>query len=286
MNGACDQCAKLVKTEDEFIRCMGFCDQVAHAKCAKLNSPFLKILSDRKNLFWMCDECVNLMKMTRFKNVVSSVGCAVSSISDDHAKAINDLTQAVLVNGKQMEQLSKKVNETVSTPLTSRIPPGEPPKKRRRDERPTVSKPLLGGTKSSTSKAVITVSPPKEMFWLYLSRIHPSVKVEAVVDLVKDCLRSDDQPKVIPLVKKDADITAMNFISYKVGMDKKYRESALDTGTWPRGILFREFEGVGPKNLWAPPEARPPSLAPRLMLTPATSLSPNSDPGSSQLESA
>ena len=127
MNGACDYCAKPVKAEDEFIRYMGFCDQTALSKCAKLNTAFLKILSERKNLFWICDACVSLMKMTRFKNALSSISCAVSAISDNHGKAINDLTQAILVNGKHMEQLSKKVHETVSTPLTSRIPAGVPP---------------------------------------------------------------------------------------------------------------------------------------------------------------
>lgn len=281
MEHICDKCAKPAKADEEVVTCMGFCDQITHAKCAKLNAPFLRNVTERKNLFWMCDECVKLMKMTRFKNALCSVGCAVSSISDHHGNAISDLKQAILTNGKQMEQLSKKVHET-STPSTSRAFIGEPPQKRRRDERTKVSKPLLGGTKPSTSCAVAIVPPPKELFWVYLSRIHPSVTAEAISDLAKECLHCDEAFKVIPLVKKDADLNAMNFISFKVGMDCKLRDSALNPDTWPHGILFREFEDSGTKNYWAPIETQ---SSPRITLTPATNFaSPNPDLGSPSME--
>lgn len=282
MESACDKCAKPVKADEESITCMGFCEQVTHAKCAKLNSPFLKNINERKNLFWLCDECVKLMKMTRFKSSFSSVGCAVSSILDCHERAINDLKQAISNSGKQMEQLSKKVQDTVSTPSTSRISTGEPPQKRRRDERIKITNPLLGGTKPSTSCSVSTVPPPKELFWLYLSRIHPSVTTDAINNLAKECLQCDEAFKVIPLVRKDAVLNEMSFISFKVGMDKQLRDSALNPGTWPRGILFREFEGSGIKNYWTPPETHP---SPRITLTPATNfLSPNVEPGLAQME--
>lgn len=282
MENACDKCAKPAKNDEEMITCMGFCDQVTHVKCAKLNSPFLKILNERKNLFWMCDECVKLMKMARFKNALSSVGSAMSSISDDHGNAISDLKQAILTNGRQMEQLSKKVYETVSTPTTSRASTGEPPQKRRRDERTKVSKPLIGGTKPSTTCAVAIVPPPKEMFWLYLSRIHSSVKAEAIADLAKECLQCDENFKVVPLVKKDADLSAMSFISFKVGMDEKFRDSALNPATWPHGILFREFEDSSTKKYWVPTEIH---SSPRITLTPAMNfISPVPDLGPPPME--
>lgn len=270
MDNICDQCAKPVQPESEHIMCMGFCNQVAHVKCAKLNTSFLKILLERKNLFWMCDECVKLMKMTRFKETMSSMSEGISSIQNKHDEAFSELKEAIKFNGEKIEKLSKKVFETASTPLTSRLPTVEPPKKRRREERLLTNLPLLVGTKATSSRAVMTVSPPKELFWLYLSRIHPSVKSEAVAELVKTSLQCNDPIKVVPLLKKDADLNAMNFISFKVGIDKKFRDAALETETWPQGILFREFEGTSVKNYWIPPINRKPPVTPRIELTPAS----------------
>ncbi|XP_053690826.1 uncharacterized protein LOC128739368 [Sabethes cyaneus] len=281
MENVCEQCAKPVQADGDHVKCMGFCDQLVHAKCAKMNAAFLKVLRERKNLLWMCDECVKLIKMTRFKGVMSSVSCAVSSIASSHGEAVGELKQAILVNGQRIEQLSKSVSEAATTPLTSRYATAEPPKKRRREERIMGSKPLLAGTKSSTSQTVLTVSPPKKLFWLYLSRIRPTVKPEAILELVQDCLQSSGDPiKVIPLIKKDADLYAMNYISFKVGMDEKYRDIALDTGTWPHGLLFREFEGTSVKNYWAPSISRVSPSTPRIEITPASN-PPSSiiDPG-------
>ena len=285
MENVCDHCAKPVQSDGDIVTCMGFCNQTAHAKCAKMNSAFLKVLHERKNLFWMCDECVKLMKMARFKGALSSISCAVSEIASSHGEVISELKQAILVNAQQMELLSKQVTETVTTPLTSRFVTGEPPKKRRREERTKANKPLLIGTNSSTSQAVTTVPPPKELFWLYLSRIHPSVKSEAVVELVKNSLQCEDPVKVFPLLKKDADLNTMNFISFKVGLDTKYRDIALSTSTWPRSLLFREFDDTSSKNYWVP--SRNPTLQaiPRIEVTPTSDCqSPNSNQDSSQME--
>ncbi|XP_053686501.1 uncharacterized protein LOC128736042 [Sabethes cyaneus] len=252
-----------------------------------MNAAFMKVLRERKNLLWMCDECVKLMQIPRFKTVMSSVSSAVSSIEDSHRVAISELKEAFSVNSKQMQQLSKKVTETASTPLSSKITLREPPLKRRREERMMTSLPPLIGTKSTTSLTVPTVPPPKELFWLYMSRFHPSVKSETVTELVRDCLQCEDPIKVIPLLKKDADLNAMNFISFKIGLDKKYRSVALDPGTWPNGIAFREFDNPNSKSYWAPPNNHSLLTTPRIEVTPVGDfLSANTEPGSSQMESA
>ncbi|XP_055524673.1 uncharacterized protein LOC129718196 [Wyeomyia smithii] len=287
MENVCDQCAKPAQADGDNIRCMGFCNQIAHVMCAKMNSSFLKILRERKNLFWMCDECVKLMKMTRFKEAMSSVSCAVSSTQDRHAEALSELKQAIKANGEHVEKLSKKVIETASTPLSSRNEAREPPKKRRREEQTKTNPPLLVRTKSSSSQTIMTVSPPKELFWLYLSRIHPSVKTEAIVELAKESLQCNEPIKVIPLLKRNADLSTMNFISFKVGMDKKYRDIALDVETWPRGVVFREFDGTNAKNFWAPQIQEKTQNAPRIEVTPTSDLlPPSTEVGSSQMETS
>lgn len=129
---ACDHCAKPVKSDDEYIECMGFCNQLTHTKCAKINITFRKVIQERTNIFWMCCECVNLMKLTRFKSAMSSVGKAISKMTDNHNDTISEIKQAISDNGKQMEILSRKVIS--STPLSSRVTLGEPAPKRRREE--------------------------------------------------------------------------------------------------------------------------------------------------------
>lgn len=226
------------------------------------------------------------MNLARFKTVMSSIGSALSTITENHGEKITEIKRAILDNWKKMELLSRKV--TASTPLSSRSAEGQPAQKRRREET------LVGGTKTSIANDVLTVPPPKELFWLYLSRIHPSVKPEAVMKLAKDNLQCDDPIHVVSLIKKNADLSSLNLISFNIGLDVKYRDVALDPATWPHGIMFREFEGGNTKNYWAPPDIRTSSSTPYIQVTPvlpvssqsSNFLSPTSDMGTIPIASS
>lgn len=254
MSSACDKCAKPVKGDDEFVSCMAFCDRMIHLKCSsiKLNKAFVNVIHSSPNLFWMCDECVKLVKCARFKSAISSFGSVIKSITEKQEIANAEIKNEMAKQGELIAQLSKKIGP--STPAI--MDPGnhsrQPPLKRRREDGLSSSRPLIGGTKAVTDSTVLTVPEPVEMFWLYLSRIHPSVKPDVIAKLVKTSVQSEDSVKVVPLVKRGFDTSRMNFISYKVGMDPKLREVALNSDSWPRGILFREFVDNGPKNSWLP----------------------------------
>lgn len=51
-----------------------------------------------------------------------------------------------------------------------------------------------------------------------------------------------DPCDVVRLVAKDADITKLSSVSFKIGMSPDHRELALDASTCPSGLLFREFD--------------------------------------------
>lgn len=284
MSSACDHCAKPVKGEEESVSCMAFCNSVFHLKCVnananmntKLNKAFVNIVHDTPNLFWMCNECVKLMKCARFKPTVLSFGSAINSITERQEIAHDELRKELTKQGQQIEQLSKRI---ASTPTLlgagDRIRPPSL-KRARQDEGASVNKPLVGGTKpvtdANSDANVLTVPEPTELFWLYLSRIHPSVKPESVEKLVKTSVLCEDPVKVVPLVKKGTDTSRMSFISYKVGMAPTLRDVALNPGTWPSGILFREFEDLT-KNTWQPRLNSPtititPIVGPSPFLTP------------------
>lgn len=275
MTSACDHCAKPIKGEDESVSCMAFCDRMIHLRCSvtKLNKNFVNIVQTCPNLFWMCDECVKLMKCARFKATVSSFGDAINAMTERQELAHAELRKEIAKQGEQIAKLSKGIALSTPTLSGSGGLVRQPPLKRRRNEGLSTSKPLVTGTRivadDNVFTEVRTVPEPPEMFWLYLSRIHPSVKSESVEKLVKDCVHCQDPVTVVPLVKRGADTSRMSFISFKVGMDSKFRETALNSDTWPQGILFREFEGTGSKNMWLPQ-----LTTPTISITPAMERSP------------
>ncbi|XP_058838102.1 uncharacterized protein LOC131693870 [Topomyia yanbarensis] len=252
MTSACDHCAKTVKSDDDFIECMGFCKNVVHMQCDKqLNKPFLKKLAENPNLFWMCNECVKLMKFARFRDTVSSLGCVIAAIAGKTDDVCAELKAELSKNNQQISHLARKVS--TATPVRPNSGTSRPPQKRRREDGPDPSSILVGGRKLVDNSNILTVPPPIPLLWMYLSRFHPSVSKETVEKMSKEGLNCNEEIKVIPLVKKGIDVSTLNFISFKVGVHPKYREAALNPDTWPQGILFREFEDSRTQNIWCPP---------------------------------
>lgn len=250
MAAACDRCARAMKRLDEAVTCMGFCDHVAHQRCVSDNKDVVKAISDSPNLYWMFAECTNLMKIIRFRNVVSSLGTTINEITRGQEVANAELKTELAKQREQIAELSKRIG--LATP--SRAGSNS---RRRTEENSQPVKPLLGGTRTTNEVSVTTVPQPnKTLFWIYLSRLHPSVKPEAIEKITKDGLNCESV-KAIPLVKKGTDLKSLNFISYKVGVDPKHRTAALDPAMWPEGILFREFEDTRFKNYWMPDPSTP-----------------------------
>lgn len=256
---ACDRCAKTVKRNENFIECMGFCNNVVHMKCDNLNIEFITTIRERPNLFWMCDECTKLMKVTRFKSVVSSLGCAISTVIENQMTGISELkaeisknnqqvAEVIVENNNQVAQLANIVNASTPVPAPNR----ERPSKRRREDTET-SNAITLGTRNIASDIAVAVKPAANLFWMYLSRFHPSVKEDVVENLAREGLQTREPLKVVSLVKKGADLSSMNFISFKVGVPVELKDVALNPNTWPEGILFREFEGQSKNSVWLPP---------------------------------
>lgn len=255
---------------------MAFCDRMVHLKCThgKLNKSFVKIVHESPHLLWTCEDCRKLIRMARFKSVVTSSGDVINAITEKQESAHAEIRSELAKQGQQIAQLSRCISPSISTPTREQSGPArQPPLKRRRDEGSVSTKPLTGGTKIVDNASVLTVPEPVELFWLYLSRIHPSVKPDAIEKLVKDCLQCEETVKAVPLVKRGLDCSRLNFISYKVGIDPKLRDVALSADTWPKGILFREFEDNTSKNLWLP---RP--NTPTILVSPAPGTSSFSTP--------
>lgn len=179
-----------------------------------------------------------------------------------------ELKNELAKHSQQIAQLSERINAATPNLPVSAI--RRSTKRRRIDNVPQVAKPLLGGTKPTEEANVVTVAPPVPLFWIYLSRLHPSVKSDVVEKLTRDGLHCETA-KAIPLVKMGVDVNSLNFISYKVGVDQKYRAAALDPSSWPKEALFREFEDTRANNYWMPDPSTPSIIiTPDIVETPAS----------------
>ncbi|KAL1378470.1 hypothetical protein pipiens_015567 [Culex pipiens pipiens] len=224
MASACDYCAKHVKDDEPFIKCMGFCEGVVHMRCTKtgslkMNTSFLKIVNECTNLFWMCDKCSKLMKITRFRTVMESVGD----------------TQLLL--------LSKRVT-SLSTANQSGTPKPKRTPKLTRGSDPVPSKPLVFETNALANASITCVPPEENLFRLYVTRFANHTMASQVKELVKNAIGQNDVVQVTALVKRGVDPLSLPFISFKVGVNIAHKEAISNPGN----CGFREFEDLQRKT--------------------------------------
>ena len=55
--------------------------------------------------------------------------------------------------------------------------------------------------------------------------------MENVHEMVKECLQCIESPEIVKLVRKDVDMKSLRFVSFKVGIDPKLKETALSPTT-------------------------------------------------------
>ena len=250
MHTACDYCATPVKESETFVKCMGFCEGVAHLRCTKssnlkMNSSFLKIINECSNLFWMCDECTKLMKVARFRFTIESVGDAIDSIQQENNRVNSELKDLITKQGQQLISLSKRVATTAANRLpTPRTPTTNRTLKRSRDSDHVPSKALVFGTNGVESAGITCIPPDEKLFWLYVSRFSNITTALQVEGLVKNVIGQDKYVQATALVKKGVDPLSLPFISFKVGVAFTDKEAITNPAIWPGNCGFREFEDV------------------------------------------
>lgn len=252
MASACDYCAKQVKDDEPFIKCMGFCEGVVHMRCTKtgslkMNTSFLKIVYECTNLFWMCDECSKLMKITRFRTVMESVGDTVNNMQEGQDLKNAELRDLITENGKQLLLLSKRVT-SLSTANQSGTPKPKPTPKRTRGSDPVPSKPLVFGTNALGNASITCVPPEEKLFRLYVTRFANHTTASQVEELVKNAIGQNELVQVTALVKKGVDPLSLPFISFKVGVNIAHKEAISNPAIWPGNCGFREFEDLQRKT--------------------------------------
>lgn len=95
----------------------------------------------------------------------------------------------------------------------------------------------------------ISSEQPKFAKALYVSRLNPSVTNEELIDYIVSNTPVNDKTKfnVHKMVKKDADLSSMKFVSFKVELNAEDLDVLDDGDLWPEGVIVREFKPA-PKN--------------------------------------
>ncbi|XP_055616715.1 uncharacterized protein LOC129767078 [Toxorhynchites rutilus septentrionalis] len=229
---ACAQCQKVVSNSDR-IFCQGYCGKPFHMICAKVDIPLLDQLGlYANNVFWMCNCCAELFKNSSFRNMIDNgtSGCSepkeIVSLKDDIAK----LSQVVEGLAAKVDAKTLAPNKSTAWVNAKRSAmESNTPKRRRGDTGSPISSPTMP-TRTCGTKP--------------MSAFDPQTTEAEIASLVRECLDlgSCTEPKVIKLVPKGKELSAMNFVSFKIGISSKLRCSALSRDSWPENVIFREFE--------------------------------------------
>jgi hypothetical protein len=90
---------------------------------------------------------------------------------------------------------------------------------------------------------------PKFEKALFVSRLDPTTTCEQMVNYIKEHTPVNDETRfhVHKMVKKDADVTTLRFVSFKIELNVADLDVLDDGSLWPDGSIVREFKPA-PKN--------------------------------------
>lgn len=89
---------------------------------------------------------------------------------------------------------------------------------------------------------------------IWASRFHPDTTVDQVTSLLMQIAKFDDMTQFFckKLVKRDADLSMLHFVSFKIDLNEEHFIRLMDPEIWPKDVHIREFSTEGraePKRL-------------------------------------
>lgn len=239
----CKKCRLSVRTKDQpYLYCNGLCAAIYHATCAELNEVELAAVSPpNKNSFWLCDECLAEFVQWRKERcekklepvalVNSEPKCVLQRDVDDLKNKVESILSALAsYTNCHADSLSQH-----STPNSSQ-PSGFELKEANLNSE--------GSFVSDAANQLPNSVDEDDNFSLLLTNIDGSVSEEDVRRMVYRCLgvRENECKTVRKLVPRWVDCTTLDFVSFKIVLDRKWKSPAMMSSTWPNNIKFREFK--------------------------------------------
>lgn len=253
----CPECSLPVNCKvDVFTVCEGTCCRAFHAACVGLSEASVNCL--KKNIIWLCDECLAVFykQHTQISPVVpSSIADSGSSkVDPDLAEELTDIKGKIASIMKTLSVISEVQKQSIQCPPCHSTPINSPKLHEgssgaNRDNRNSVNE----HSSSSAASGRNSDGTKDGTFSLFLTNIDSHVNEEEINIMVSRSLGVTENEAIYvkKLVPKWKTNDALDYISFKVLLDDKFKPTALRADTWPTGITYREFI-ERPRNTWKP----------------------------------
>lgn len=229
----CGKCSSSIDARlESFVVCEGDCAKSYHIDCVGVLESHMESLAVN-NILWMCDGCLDVFYKKRSgmqtdKLILNSSSRFESELADIKSQ-IHDIVRTL--TNITSQSFPEAIVQS-STPLSSTK--------------------LLDGTgpactlESSSEESNCYLAPcsaPKQMFSLFLTNIDSSVTERDVDCMVRQVvgIEKEEAINVFKLMPKGKNLGLLEYASFKVILNTKWKSVVMDSATWPPGIKFREF---------------------------------------------
>lgn len=196
--------------------------------------PWLVRISATQNLKWFCDDCRDTFgKMQR---TIDEFRKQMLSLSSDIRALATDRANPEKMKTRSSKKVPPKDTDTPSTPssLQSNMQHSN-----------LVVPEVIVGTCNNVSDAVKIVPIKK---YIYASKFANTTSVEALRSFLCSQLNiAETEVDCRLLVPANQDVTQLNFVSFKIGVNLEIFPKLLQPEIWPVGVPVREFTDR-PKN--------------------------------------
>lgn len=266
------------------IKCASICGRVFHKNCTDLSADCLKLLINIPNLLWQCNSCVvmagdannTIDLLSRQMREVQSkcmqlermIGEREVSKQLAHNIETNE-TNAPVSNMQTLRltpvvQSSQQSDDNVCENFLDAVDDPNMVIENRNQEWITVrrkekKKKQLQKNNNKPNKhkhkRVVGIAPVNDAFevvhtikYLHLSKFNVRTEPEAILKFVAESLGvQTDAFKCTKLVKRDADLSKLHFVNFKLGVPAPFFEKVYSKTLWPMSIKITPFISK-PKN--------------------------------------
>uniref|UniRef100_U5EPT9 Zinc finger PHD-type domain-containing protein n=1 Tax=Corethrella appendiculata TaxID=1370023 RepID=U5EPT9_9DIPT len=247
---SCNKCNEQFTLFETPIYCKTECGKKYHAECIDVSYDVIKITLQYKNVYFICDECIELLKKFRkddCEKISKVVNDEIGKVKKPEENAsyaefigaiehkFNQLYNDINTNKQNLEHVEKIVNIMQNKAvLHSDDEDGKCSKLNREDSDVRIIK-----GKSQNHSNVLAAEPTT---FLHISNVALCTSENDVSLMVAECLDtnvSNVYSKI--LLPKHVSDKDLSFLTFKVRIKANLKDKAFDEDTWPIGIVIREF---------------------------------------------
>lgn len=245
----CEKCAIVIYTELAlYAVCNGPCGNSYHAACIGMSRDHLHALSI--GMLWMCPQCLPKFDEWKINEHKSSPVMEISQLYSEITELKSQVSLIVNSLQRPPSDDSSAANHLLrhSTPIVSSSKKGT----NTTYESDTRHQMTAQCDMQSTSQTTVD-GTDGSCFSLLLTNIDNTTSESDIETMVSGCLGVPvgDCLNVRKLVSKRTNCRLLDYISFKVTLNDRWKDRAMSESTWPNGIVFREFQ-VQHRNVWKP----------------------------------